>query len=48
MKKHIPNLTLKQVDTAHWALWEKPAEVNAILEEWLKNVVFAEGRAGKL
>lgn len=48
MKKEIPNLTLERVDTAHWALWEKPAEVNAILERWLKDVVFTEGRSGKL
>lgn len=48
MSKHIPNLTLKQVNTAHWALWEKPEEVNVILEEWLKGTVFAERRVGKL
>lgn len=48
MAKHIPKLTLKQVDTAHWALWEKPDEVNSIISEWLKDVVFTEGRAGKL
>ncbi|KAJ5559013.1 hypothetical protein N7461_002985 [Penicillium sp. DV-2018c] len=48
MAKHVPRLTLKQVDTAHWALWEKPDEVNDILATWLKEQVFAEGRAGKL
>lgn len=48
MKKHLPKLTLKQVNTAHWALWEKPEEVNAFIQEWLKDVVFAEGRPGKL
>ncbi|KAJ5560922.1 hypothetical protein N7535_009119 [Penicillium sp. DV-2018c] len=48
MAKHVPRLTLKQVDTAHWALWEKPDEVNDILATWLKDQVFAEGRAGKL
>lgn len=48
MSKHIPDLTLRQVDTAHWALWEKPEEVNLILQEWLKGVVFADGRANKL
>ncbi|KAJ5690685.1 hypothetical protein N7462_005077 [Penicillium macrosclerotiorum] len=48
MAKHISNLTLKQVNTAHWALWEKPEEVNSILATWLKDVVFAEGRLGKL
>ncbi|KAJ5672065.1 hypothetical protein N7507_001192 [Penicillium longicatenatum] len=40
MGKQIPRLDLKQVDTAHWALWEKPEEVNAIISEWLKDVAF--------
>lgn len=40
MGKQIPKLDLKQVDTAHWALWEKPEEVNAIISEWLKDVAF--------
>ncbi|KAJ6133910.1 hypothetical protein N7523_000232 [Penicillium sp. IBT 18751x] len=48
MAKHIPNLTLKQVNTAHWALWEKPEDVNEIIATWLKDVVFTEGRVGKL
>lgn len=48
MAKHVPDLTLKQVDTAHWALWEKPDEVNGILAGWLKDVVFRDGRFGKL
>jgi pimeloyl-ACP methyl ester carboxylesterase len=47
MAKHIPRLTTKQVNTSHWALWEKPAEVNEIISGWLKEVVFAD-RAGKL
>ena len=40
MKKNIPNLAIEQVDTAHWALWEKPEEVNDILKNWLKSEVF--------
>ena len=40
MGKHIPKLTMKQVDTAHWALWEKPQELNEIIAEWLQSVVF--------
>ncbi|CAI7569189.1 unnamed protein product [Penicillium bialowiezense] len=47
MAKHIPNFTLKQVNTSHWALWEKPEEVNHIISDWFKENVFA-GRAGKL
>ncbi|KAF3384994.1 Bifunctional epoxide hydrolase 2 [Penicillium rolfsii] len=48
MAKHIPKLTLKQVNTAHWAMWEKPEEVNGILSTWFKDVVFADKRSGKL
>ncbi|KAL1857722.1 hypothetical protein Plec18167_001877 [Paecilomyces lecythidis] len=36
MSKYLPNLTVEEVDTSHWALWEKPEEVNGILERWLK------------
>ncbi|CEJ58124.1 hypothetical protein PMG11_06794 [Penicillium brasilianum] len=48
MAKQLPNLTLKQVNTAHWALWQEPEEVNSIISTWLKEVVFANGRLGKL
>lgn len=47
MAKHIPNLTLNQVNASHWALWEKPEEVNNIISEWLKEKAFAT-RSGKL
>ncbi|KAI2789469.1 hypothetical protein POX_d04960 [Penicillium oxalicum] len=48
MAKHVPNMTMKQVNTAHWALWEKPEDVNRIISTWMKDVVFADGRLGKL
>lgn len=48
MAKHVPDLTVKHVDTAHWALWERPEEVNGIIAAWLKHVVFEGGRAEKL
>lgn len=50
MQKHLPNLTLKQVNTSHWALWEKPEEVNEIIAGWLEQDVFGNGKgqAGKL
>lgn len=38
MAKYISQLTLKQVNTSHWALWEKPQEVNEIIAEWLQGV----------
>ncbi|KAL8936109.1 MAG: hypothetical protein Q9216_005101 [Gyalolechia sp. 2 TL-2023] len=37
MDRHIPNLTRKSVHTHHWALWEKPEEVNQIIQDWLKS-----------
>ncbi|KAJ6183977.1 hypothetical protein N7519_005278 [Penicillium mononematosum] len=48
MAKQVPRLTLKQVNTSHWALWEKPEEVNEIIGTWLKDQSSANGRAGKL
>lgn len=48
MGKNLPNLTTKQVDTAHWALWEKPQDVNAILDNWLDEVVEGGDRKAKL
>lgn len=42
MARTIPRLSLKQVNTSHWALWEKPEEVNGIIGQWVKEVVFGE------
>lgn len=47
MAKTVPRLSRKQVDASHWALWEKPEEVNSILKTWIKEIVFEE-RAAKL
>ncbi|KAL4780160.1 Alpha/Beta hydrolase protein [Aspergillus varians] len=48
MGKFMPNLTTKQVNTSHWALWEKPEEVNAILDAWLNEVVDGSNSDTKL
>ncbi|KUM62032.1 hypothetical protein ACN42_g5065 [Penicillium freii] len=48
MAKQFPRLTLKQVNTSHWALWEKPEEFNEIIGTWLKDQSAVDGRAGKL
>ncbi|KAK4863849.1 hypothetical protein LT330_010455 [Penicillium expansum] len=48
MPQQFPQLTLKQVDTSHWALWEKPEEVNEIIGTWLKDHSVADGRSDKL
>jgi pimeloyl-ACP methyl ester carboxylesterase len=36
MVPFVPNLTMKEVEAGHWVLWQKPAEVNAFLTEWLQ------------
>lgn len=40
MEKSLPQLTRKEVNTNHWALWEAPEQVNEIVKEWLEEVVF--------
>jgi pimeloyl-ACP methyl ester carboxylesterase len=35
MSRDVPNLTVEQVNTTHWALWEDPVGVNNILSTWL-------------
>lgn len=44
MSKVIPKLTVEQVDTSHWALWEKPEEVNSIIVRWLEKVALVDGQ----
>ena len=40
MDAYIPRLTRKEVDAGHWALWQRPAEVNEHLKDWFETVVF--------
>lgn len=35
----IPRLTRRKVEGSHWVCWEKPAEINKILEEWLGGIL---------
>lgn len=39
MERSIPNLTRGEVPGSHWALWHTPAEVNAIVKDWIEGVV---------
>ncbi|GAB1201219.1 hypothetical protein APSETT444_010607 [Aspergillus pseudonomiae] len=48
MTRTIPHMTFKQINTSHWALWEKPGEVNEIIAWWLEEVVFRDPRMFKL
>ena len=41
MKQYFPHLTRKEVTASHWALWEKPEEVNKFVKEWLEGVAFS-------
>lgn len=45
MEKWIPNLTLREVSTSHWALWEGATKVNDLIEQWLEGVVFGGQKA---
>lgn len=39
MEAMVPKLTRKTVEAGHWVLWEKPKEINHILEEWLSGIL---------
>ena len=43
MDVFIPNLTRGEVDAAHFALTQKPVEVNNVIQKWL----VAQGLVGK-
>lgn len=45
--ERLPNLTRKEVDCGHWALWERPEECNQHIGAWLKDVVFPKLNAKK-
>jgi pimeloyl-ACP methyl ester carboxylesterase len=39
MDKHFDNLVMREVDATHWALWEKPAETNQHIDEFLRGIL---------
>ena len=39
MGDRIPRLTRAEVESGHWALWQKPAEINQIVKSWLEDKV---------
>jgi pimeloyl-ACP methyl ester carboxylesterase len=45
MGRFCSDLRKGEVEAGHWALWEKPQEVNAFIGEWLSDVVLA-GKTG--
>jgi soluble epoxide hydrolase/lipid-phosphate phosphatase len=38
MERYFRDLSRGEVNAGHWALWEKPAEVNKFVEDWLKGL----------
>lgn len=38
MEKYFRSLTKGEVNASHWALWEKPEEVNTYIKEFLFGV----------
>lgn len=48
----VARLRRREVEASHWALWEKPEEVNKHVREWINEVVFSgdevgDGKTGK-
>lgn len=43
----VPSLRRREVQAGHWALWERPEEVNGIVREWVEEIVFKEKAGGK-
>jgi soluble epoxide hydrolase/lipid-phosphate phosphatase len=41
----IPNLTREEVAATHWALTQKPEEVNRCLKQWFEGLGMGLGRA---
>lgn len=41
MGKYLTNLTTAEVNATHWALTQKPDEVNAIIQAWLEKEVLS-------
>ncbi|TID15168.1 Alpha/Beta hydrolase protein [Venturia nashicola] len=46
MERYVPNLSRRSVNAAHWAMWERPSEVNEFVKKWFASCVF--GRDVKL
>lgn len=46
MTHFIPNLTMEQVNTSHWALTEDPQRVNELVHSWLEKHFPGESKKG--
>lgn len=50
MEARIPRLTRRNVQASHWALWERPEEVNRHIGAWIEAILSGKdlGRGSKL
>lgn len=44
MERGFEDLTVKEVDAGHWALWQRPEECNALIGKFLERVLGEEGQ----
>jgi soluble epoxide hydrolase/lipid-phosphate phosphatase len=45
MESYIPNMTRGEVEATHWALTQKPDEVNQLVRQWLEGQGLAKSRS---
>jgi soluble epoxide hydrolase/lipid-phosphate phosphatase len=45
MESFIPNMTRSEVEASHWALTQKPDEVNQIVRQWLEGQGLAKPKS---
>jgi soluble epoxide hydrolase/lipid-phosphate phosphatase len=48
MEGNFTDLTIKEVDASHWALWQKPEICNAFIQEFLGKIIGNEESKAKL
>jgi soluble epoxide hydrolase/lipid-phosphate phosphatase len=48
MEAFLPNLTRGEVAATHWALTQKPDEVNSIIKKWLEDQGLSAARRSSL
>jgi pimeloyl-ACP methyl ester carboxylesterase len=46
MERMMPKLSRAEVHTGHWALWQAPSQVSAIIGKWLSELILADGGRG--
>jgi soluble epoxide hydrolase / lipid-phosphate phosphatase len=48
MERNFTNLTIKEVDASHWALWQRPGMCNTFIQEFLGKIIENEENKAKL